>query len=120
MLWRRLPAREPFRDIGLRRRQQRLRQREQHQRAQARCIFPSTRASAPRSAIAVGGVDRNSRIHRHQFQGGRDVAAEIDVDHAIDAAPLGKAIALCDDVVVAVIDDESAPASRACSALIPN
>ena len=59
-----------------------------------------------RRAVAVGGVDRDGRIHAHQFQRGRDIAAEIDIDHAVDAALSGERHRLGDDVVGLVVDDE--------------
>ena len=101
-----LARREPFRDVGLRRRQQRRRQREQHQRAQRDAFLHQFAHRHDRRAVAVGGVDRDGRIHRHQFQRGCDIAAEIDVDHAVDAALSGERHRLRDDVVGLVVDDE--------------
>ena len=57
-----------------------------------------------RIAIAAGGVDGNRGIHRHQFQGRCDVAAEIDIDHAVDAALPGERHRPGDDVLGLVID----------------
>ncbi len=100
------PAGQPFRNIGLRRRQQRRRQREQHQRAQRDAFLHQLAHRHHRVAIAVGGVDRDGRIHRHHFEGGGDVAAEIDIDDAIDAALPGERQRLRRDVLVPVVDHE--------------
>src|SRR5882757_1903564 len=99
-------GREPFGDVGLSCRQQWRRQREQHQRAQGDAFFHQVAHRDERRAIAVGGVDRDGRIHRHQLQGDLDVAAEIDIDHAVDAALPGKGQRLRDNVLVAIVDDK--------------
>ncbi len=65
----------------------------------------SSRTGSDRRAVAVGGVDRDGRVQRHQLQRGREVAAEIDVDHAVDAAVLGERHHLGDDVLGPVVDD---------------
>src|SRR5665213_975624 len=55
-------CREPFRDIGLRRGQQRRRQRVQHQRAQRDAFAHQLAHRNDRIAVAVGGIDRDGGI----------------------------------------------------------
>ena len=63
MLWMRGPAASHFDDVGLRCRQQRRWQREQHQRAQRDAFLHQFAHRHHRRAVAVGGVDRDRRIH---------------------------------------------------------
>jgi hypothetical protein len=97
---------EPLGDVGLRGCEQRRRQREQHQRAQGDAFFHQLAHRHDRRAVAVGGVDRDRRIHANQFQRGLDIAPEIDVDDAVDAALSGERQCLGDDVLCLVVDDE--------------
>ena len=109
----RVPAASHFEMSAWRCREQRRRQREQHQRAQRDAFFHQFAHRHDGRAVAVGGVDRDGRIHGHQFQRGRDIAAEIDIDDAIDAALPGKGHRLGDDILGPVVDDEIGAAQAA-------